>query len=345
MRALSEPLWDSYSDAGKGKAGPALDSTAVILGAGASRAVSYAHLGEYPSPLDSDFFDLLQRLRPRDRDKKAVNFVLKQSGELPHELRRSMERAFYTLHLRAYLAEKLGADIDIPSDKTVVEAFARSVQALLRKAHGTNVCTKHVRLLEQLGPDDVILTFNYDLVGERALRALVQAGKRHSPFGAWLYGLESTPSGFDLPLILKLHGSSNWKIESEELIVRTRKWQEFDKSPGYLGHKGTGTTFPIFLPFWDKRIEKGPWLQLWRRGLSELEQAERVVVWGYSLPITDIKAQQLFSLGLGKRRFKLCVIDPLPDTKQRWRNLFPDAQYWEYGSISGFLKQPPRWWV
>jgi CHASE2 domain-containing sensor protein len=38
---------------------------ALVLGAGASRAVSYAHLGQVPSPLDSDFFDLLQRLNPR----------------------------------------------------------------------------------------------------------------------------------------------------------------------------------------------------------------------------------------------------------------------------------------
>jgi hypothetical protein len=34
----------------------------LVLGAGASRGVSYAHQGRIPSPLDGDFFDLLQRL-------------------------------------------------------------------------------------------------------------------------------------------------------------------------------------------------------------------------------------------------------------------------------------------
>jgi len=34
----------------------------VVLGAGASRAVSYANEGHIPSPLDRDFRDLLTRL-------------------------------------------------------------------------------------------------------------------------------------------------------------------------------------------------------------------------------------------------------------------------------------------
>ena len=52
---------------------------AVVLGAGASRSVSYAHEREQPSPLDSDFFDLLNRLEPRTEDAGAVQFVRKHS--------------------------------------------------------------------------------------------------------------------------------------------------------------------------------------------------------------------------------------------------------------------------
>jgi TFIIF-interacting CTD phosphatase-like protein len=63
--------------------------------------------GWYPSPLDSDFFDLLQRLEPAQEDLEAVQSVLEQVSSLPQECWRSMERAFYTLHLRPYLAEKL----------------------------------------------------------------------------------------------------------------------------------------------------------------------------------------------------------------------------------------------
>ena len=108
----------------------------LILGAGASRSVSYAYRGGFPSPLDADFFDLLQRLKPSEDDREAVLFVLDQVKRLPHEYWRSLERSFYTLHLRALMAGKLTTNIPPIKDSDVVRNFARCVQSLLRKAHG-----------------------------------------------------------------------------------------------------------------------------------------------------------------------------------------------------------------
>jgi hypothetical protein len=307
--------------------------------------VSYADLGGYPSPLDSDFFDLLQRLTPRTKDRAAVDLVLKQVRTLSFDVRRSMERAFYTLHLGAYLAEKLNAKSKgALTDDEIVGAFARCVQALLRKSHGKQVCNNHIEVLNNLARGDVVLSFNYDLVAERALRHLVETSKPKSEFGPWVYGFEKAPISFDLPVMLKLHGSSNWRISGDTIIVRTKRWKDFDVFPGYLGHRGVGTTFPIFLPFWEKRIEKIPWLPLWQRALLELQHVANIVVWGYSLPATDVKTQHLFTLGLGSRQYRLCVIDPSTETRQRWRFLFPDAQYWEYLHVQDFLSHPPSWW-
>jgi hypothetical protein len=114
----------------------------LVLGAGASRGVSYAHQGRIPSPLDGDFFDLLQRLEPSDRDEPAVKFILHQCSTIAdYELRRSMERALYTLHLRAYLREKLLGDPKAEHEtELLVGNFARAVQSLLRAAHGKRVC-------------------------------------------------------------------------------------------------------------------------------------------------------------------------------------------------------------
>jgi hypothetical protein len=318
---------------------------AVVLGAGASRSVSYAHEREQPSPLDSDFFDLLNRLEPRTEDAPAVRFVRKQMEALPHDYRRSMERSFYTLQLRAYMAEKLKATRNSgPSDDEIVATFARCIQALLRTAHGKEFCKNHSALLSPLGRSDTVISFNYDLVVERAMRKI--ASSRRATFGDWVYGLAEKPVSYNLPAILKLHGSSNWRlpIEDKEFEVLTSDWGDFDDSPGYRGHSGTGTTFPIFLPFWDKRIERGPWRQLWTDCLARLEKTGTLVVWGYSLPPTDIKAQQLFTLGLSGRRFRLCVIDPSTATRDRWREMFPEAQYWEYAGVRSFLRHPPKWW-
>jgi len=317
--------------------------TIVVLGAGASRSVSYANKGGYPSPLDADFFDLLQRVEAGEHDGPAVKSVLEHVRRLSPDHWRSMERAFYTLQLRAYLYEKLTGTSADTSDTEVVANFARCVQCLLRKAHGKDICSFHQDLLRQLGNVDTVITFNYDLVAERALRETAE--KRRISFSSGLYGWSGTWKR-DLPLVLKLHGSSNWKIkEGGKISVRTRAWDDFDNSPGYRGHVGQGTEFPIFLPFWDKRIEKQPWLSLWQQAYNRLLVCDRLIVWGYSMPPTDIKASSLFTLALGARAIDLCVIDPSQASRERWRQLLPKARYWEYDGIRDFKKEAPSWWI
>ncbi len=164
--------------------------------------------------------------------------------------------------LRAFLAAKLGAS-GYPTDDKIVGDFARCVQGLLRAAHGKETCGNHVEMLQRLDRRDCVISFNYDLVAERALREI--AAKRTCPFGRWIYGFEqSLPIADNLLLVPKLHGSSNWRLSGDSFDVLTRSWGDFDKEPGYQGHRGEGTRFPIFLPFWDKRIEEEPWLSLWK---------------------------------------------------------------------------------
>jgi hypothetical protein len=311
----------------------------IVLGAGASRGVNYASEMDQPSPLDSDFFDLLQR---NDAKLTEKGRVFERLNTLPYQTRRSMERAFYSLHLRAYLAEKFQDEKYHDSAAEIVSDFACTIQSLLRRAHGEKTCTYHANLFKDLEDDDAIISFNYDLVAERALRKVV--APRQVLFHKGLYGFGSHQID-RCPILLKLHGSSNWLLNANTFSVRTKKWTDFDRAPGYMGHKGKGTVFPIFLPFWDKRIEKEPWLALWTRAFQTLRRSQEVLVWGYSLPPTDVKAQQLFTLSLSETSsLRLCVVDPSRATRSRWRELFPNARYWEYRNASDFLKHPPSWW-
>jgi len=52
-----------------GSLGPMAHRTTLLLGAGASRAVSYAGKRSTRSPLDADFFELLQRGETKDKDE------------------------------------------------------------------------------------------------------------------------------------------------------------------------------------------------------------------------------------------------------------------------------------
>jgi hypothetical protein len=323
--------------------------TAVILGAGASRSVSYAHLGEAPSPLDSDFFDLLQRIPHKEKDEDAISRVLKRARALSPEFWRSMEKSFYTLHLRAYLKQILLNEDGDGEQQEIIGDFAQAIEALLREAHNTNICESHSKLFQRLLPHDVIVSFNYDLVVERSLGKHAQA--KGVPFGDWVYGLSAPPTGSHLcPLILKLHGSSNWQLTSvaNGWIPKffQDSWADFYISghPGYRAH--TGEVPGIILPFWDKRIEMNPWNHLWRKAYEQLSAARKLLVWGYSLPATDIKARELFTLALPDAEdLRLCVIDPSANSRRRWRDLLPNARYWEYDDIQSFFAYPPRWWA
>ena len=103
------------------------------------------------------------------------------------------------------------------------------------------------------------------------------------------------------------------------------------------------TGFPIFLPFWDKRIEDSPWVDIWRKAYDRLVKCSSLIIWGYSLPKTDLKAYQLFKLA-GQQAANLCVIDPSLETRDRWRKLFIKSKFSEYASAQEFLDSPPAWW-
>jgi hypothetical protein len=85
------------------------------------------------------------------------------------------------------------------------------------------------------------------------------------------------------------------------------------------------------------------WKSLWQDPYARLRKTRSLLVWGYSLPTTDVKAQQLFALAL-ENLDHLCVIDIARATRERWRELLPDPHYWEYDTAQSFLSHPPSWW-
>jgi SIR2-like protein len=317
---------------------------ALILGAGASRAVSYASKRSIPSPLDADFFDLLQRIEPQETDAQAVHSIINHVLERPSEsLWNSMERMFYTLHMRASMSKTLFPKENEDQEDRFLGDFTRATIALLRAAHGQSVCLNHSSVFLGIGSSDAIITFNYDLVCERALRQFW----KHVPFGLWLYGLDETARRKRRgPILYKLHGSVNWKDDkdSEKVILGQETWKDFDKQPGY---RGKGPEFPILLPYWDKKIEEFPWRDIWGKAAQDLRETRSLLIWGYSLPQTDLKALELVSASLCSDKSileEVCVVDPSPGTRSRWRSIFFRQKFWPFGKIEEFLHDPPPSW-
>lgn len=324
---------------------PSNEPKTIILGAGASRGVSYAQGMKTLSPLDTDFFDLLQRLETKDKqDAKAITFVVQQALEAPgDQLWTSMERLFYTRHLNAVMRHKLILANDSPDPaKELLRNFARAIQALLRAAHGKEVCFHHDRVFQRLAGQDAILTFNYDLVAERALRKHLGIPE----FGPWLYGFEVSPDRtVDVPLLHKLHGSVNWRSTTKGRFpeVRQKSWADFDEKPGYADF---APPFSILLPYWEKRVEEPPWLSIWRAAAGHLMETTSLIIWGYSLPLTDLKARELLraTLSSGANLKHVAVIDPSERVREKWRGEFVKQKFWQYKDIEDFLVNPPAWY-
>jgi SIR2-like domain len=316
----------------------------LLLGAGASRAVSYAQKKSFRSPLDSDFFELLQRMEPRAKDEPAISELIAWILASRDPIWTSMERTFYTLHVRARMSELLFPEQNIEATASrLLGCFTRSIDALLREAHGTESCESHIHLLQRMRSSDAVITFNYDLVTERALRKLVST----PCFGDWIYGFRPRPANAaNIPTIYKLHGSVNWTYQDETRTFKARQesWAAFDKEPGYRAHTDD-SFFPIMLPFWDKKIEDKPWSEIWKRAAAHLNRCSQLIVWGYSLPQTDLKALELLKLSLGTGCLEdVCVIDPAGEVRTKWRAMFPSKKFWPYEKFEDFLLEPPNWW-
>jgi hypothetical protein len=191
------------------------------------------------------------------------------------------------------------------------------------------------------------MTFNYDLVAERALRALY-GPPVDKPFGPWLHRFESRPPGTqEIPSLYKLHGSVNWSPLEDDLRpeIRQHRWKDFDILPGYTASRDTGFEFPILLPYWDKKVEASVWRDIWRSAAEHLRKTECLIIWGYSLPLTDLKAHELIRLTTSAESNRLksvCVINPDVDCRQRWRRMFVGARFWGASNIEEFFEQLTR---
>lgn len=185
--------------------------------------------------------------------------------------------------------------------------------------------------------ESTCITFNYDDVLDEALWMF---NPTHSTSRAWTpdcgYGfpcrmsescVRDSPAAIAEPramLLLKLHGSTNWRVPlgyPKPYVIEAVRHHE-----PWFEHKGSASdeielqalepfleTEPMMIPpiLTKAELNEQPVLRLaWERAISALEQADRVVFVGYSLPLTDVAAGFLFREGLDHLRAdSVSVID------------------------------------
>ncbi|TWJ25240.1 SIR2-like protein [Micromonospora endolithica] len=198
-----------------------------------------------------------------------------------------------------------------------INAVVEERELLARQAHGMNPPDWLMRLVEAWSDTEVgIITFNYDLLVERALNELGRLGTlgdlyplpltTRFPAGSSAF-LSSGPPTQPVPRLLKLHGSTNWRFGgstapvTEELYLTENRavWDPASASPRSdapreafrFAHK-----IPLIIP---PTGAKGGWyanLALraqWRHAAEEIRRCEQLVVIGYSFPATDLLVRHL----------------------------------------------------
>ena len=216
------------------------------------------------------------------------------------------------------------------------------------------------RWAEQLNEQDVVMTFNYDTLAERALAACGRP---------WNHG--TGRAGDNGVPVFKLHGSIDWVVAhrvdqlsecdllfDKENANRTRgntehieddcrlwrcrtrdqlrrwiggrylQWVPKDASARTVGIAGLGAF---------KELHQIPGLGcVWARGMTKLYEADVAVVIGFSMSDFDVMAQIQFAEVTRERKnegrpLRVMVIDPFvdPGTKQRFRRVFSYVEFKE----------------
>ncbi|MFC4172467.1 hypothetical protein ACFOYU_10385 [Microvirga sp. GCM10011540] len=194
-----------------------------LLGAGASKSYGGSPTGQR-MPIAHDFFQTFDRL-----DISANPWVL-QEGLLGYLLEKGVPDPGE--HLRSGLdIEALHSEIEAARDEAMrtgdpmawyysYRAYNELVflfASVINEIQNGPVSEPHRGIARLLGPDDAVLTFNWDTLMDRALATetswRVDWGYGVTPHGIFGDGWRlagDRPSGSQSPSLIKLHGSTNW---------------------------------------------------------------------------------------------------------------------------------------
>jgi hypothetical protein len=328
-----------------------------VLGAGASYRVTSASGLERQAPLDRDFCQRIMdvnAIRPtwvadcRDfirnewKDHKPFasfgleQAVLRQLGHLefidaiqPRRRKTSLTSYEYMNHLSHVICFILRR-----AKENANGAYARFADSVLP----AGVPWQDV--------EDRVITFNYDDLFEKHLFG------RYSIRQIYFDKLLDTQNDrvvrherFPNPLVIKLHGSVNWRCSTED-FERIINGPANGESPEtfitvWFSRRSTpspaDSSSPLIMPPLPVKplTQIGLFRFLWTRAYEYLHEAQELVICGYSLPEADRMAQSMFANFRNPSLGSITVVDPNPEMLSKWRSLLrrrninPNVQ-WKY---------------
>jgi len=365
----------------------------LLLGAGASKSYTDS-VTNTKMPIAKDFFKTFNALDISDNRWVLVGAILNYLRDfhgIPWQGFIEYNEDIEVLHTE--VAEKLEHILKLPPEEIAtpenVNIHPTYMQlifvfaSVINEIQNGSPSIPHLNLAKGLTSKDVVLTFNWDTLMDRALNLATNwntdSGYLNIPAkiyrNEWLNPENSNPG--DAPRLLKLHGSTNWltgymlptegKLKSiQETSLNnfyvyestTNPYSTFkgrymagyaDFSYGYyppnLPLKGTVPRDGYILTMGSINVEGMPkgtapkhglfsmpllippvknkdytrfgnlFSKLWEEAEDSLKEADRIIVIGYSFPITDTQTDVLFKTAFSKRQTmpEIAIVDPYPE--------------------------------
>lgn len=213
-------------------------------------------------------------------------------------------------------------------------------------------CSKHRKLAESLEARDIVISYNYDMLMDNALRncgKLSDSGyilpfQKVSSGGIWERPEEKAS---DITL-LKLHGSLNWMRCTNcdsNLMMRYEKmghWEtSIPKTCPKCGGAGYYLERLLVPPLLTKDYSDHAINYLWREASLRFHVSiHEIVAIGYSLPATDFASETLLRTGLQFNRQKevsLTLVNPDKEALDRFSKVFAPNKITWIKSIDEYL--------
>ena len=316
------------------------DRVVLVLGAGASISEMLAKGSNPLPPTDANFLEIARECHPGQVRNLAKSFNVVWQGNEPYPMKiQRMEQLFASAYLR--VQQTKGNSTEGIAANQLYDRLIVLLRDTLYSTTNAPHSTEHmevVRAILRFSPSAFdVISFNYDLLADRALRELNDSGDlqwSHKDGYGFKPANQSAPSTKSNVKLLKLHGSMNWYI----VLPGRKRESAYDPSaPIYVPNPGTSGTavpwqrrqrklghrgkriFPLIIPPVYEKGERirGKFGQIWQSTLESLQQATLVIFWGYSLPITDYHAEYLFARCARKARFRTMIVNPDPAALSR----------------------------
>lgn len=331
-----------------------MSDVVFILGAGASR--------DCGAPLMHDFLDTASRLLSAgDVNNKKDHFerVFKAIASLQAVHSKSqldlnnIESIFTALEIANILGKLPGFEKqEIPEviaslKELIVVTLEKTIKYPTEQSYilPTSSYDSFAKLVKYLSTQahpcltSSVISFNYDIAVDLALHRNGQGPN---------YGFGQTVQA-NYPInLLKLHGSLNWAVNSDNNEVLPLNLKDYFIKYNYRGYGKRGTCSipigsqlqeyftnqtdinvnlePVIVPpTWNKADYHHLLSDIWSRAAKELEEAEYIFVLGYSLPETDAFFRLLYGLGtVGKTPLKTFTVynpDDSGSTEKRFKEM------------------------